>query len=111
MMMANSKNAILCKPFDAEAILQSQYLYSSVQQYTVYMKRESGHMQRQKCGQGGGSLILLLVLLGGCIVQQQVECKHDHGDYDFDPIINGLPPGFVIGTASAAYQASSERLH
>lgn len=27
-------------------------------------------------------------------------------DEDFYPIVNGLPPGFVFGTASAAYQAS-----
>lgn len=48
-----------------------------------------------------GSVVLrLLVLLGGCIMGR-VEGDHDS---QFDGIIDGLPPGFVFGTASASYQ-------
>lgn len=58
-------------------------------------------MHIMRAGERGvGSVLWLLVLLGGCIVQR-VECKHDS---QFDKIIDGLPPGFVLGTASAAYQ-------
>lgn len=49
---------------------------------------------------GRRSVLQVLVLLGGCVVRR-VECKHDAR---FDGIIDGLPPGFVFGTASAAYQ-------
>lgn len=47
---------------------------------------------------------MLLVLLGGCLMQP-VECDHDA---EFDEIIDGLPPGFVFGTASAAYQVGQK---
>lgn len=53
---------------------------------------------------GLGSVLWLLVLIGGCVVQR-AECKHDS---QFDKIIDGLPPGFVFGSASAAYQVGTE---
>lgn len=40
------------------------------------------------------------------MLQQPVECSAELDEFDYGPIVQGLPPAFIFGTASAAYQAS-----
>jgi len=60
--------------------------------------------RRSTCGRGAGwsaSLSLLLAALS-CLLLQRPACWVRGAR--FDGIVEGLPPGFVFGTASAAYQ-------
>lgn len=69
--------------------------------------QDKTRMRRRRYPQlGGGTLLFLFVLGGCCVLQQQVECSTQVEDYDYGPIVEGLPPGFIFGTASAAYQVS-----
>ncbi|CAM9426799.1 unnamed protein product [Ectocarpus sp. 12 AP-2014] len=60
-------------------------------------------------GRGAGLALLLAALLDGMqlrLVDCSSSSSSSSGEHvlDFDAIIDGLPPGFVFGTASAAYQ-------
>ena len=57
-------------------------------------------------------LHVLLHLLGCTLLRgtsSPLKAGVDNDLDDFYPIVNGLPAGFVFGTASAAYQASAGR--
>lgn len=58
-------------------------------------------------------LLLVLLQLLGCSsilgTSLPLTADVDKGLDDFYPIVNGLPAGFVFGTASAAYQVSAAR--
>lgn len=58
--------------------------------------------RRSMSGQGWFSSVLLLSSL--CLLQRQALVR----GAPFDGIVEGLPPGFMFGTASAAYQVSSD---
>lgn len=58
-------------------------------------------------------VLLLFLQLLGCMpllgTSSPLTAAVDKGLDDFYPIVNGLPTGFVFGTASAAYQVSPVR--
>ena len=58
-------------------------------------------------------VLLMLLQLLGCSpllgTSLPLTADVDTGLDDLYPIVNGLPPGFVFGTASAAYQVSAAR--